>query len=193
MQWRQGKKFFMSLYQPLVDLLVRWRVPPDAITVVGTLLLLIPSYLIIEDRLVLAGFLLWPIGLFDMVDGVVARRRKIISKRGNFLDSTLDRFGEFFVVLALFHYALQRDDRLLAYLIVISLFFNLTFSYARAKAESLGIKTTAGFLTRPARGVIISWGLIFRSLHITFWILVVFGAGSALYRIVDVLRKVRRR
>ncbi len=193
MQWSHGKKVCLAAYRPLINLLIRLRVSPNAITITGTLLLFLPAYYIIVGRHVPAGWLILFIGLLDMVDGTIARERNLVSTYGAFLDSILDRFGDFLIYLACFHYSLGQDDKFFPYLIFATLFFSATISYTRSKAESLGYKTTAGFATREARLFVLFWGLTCENLITTFWILAVFTAGTSIYRIVDVMRKIMKK
>jgi CDP-diacylglycerol--glycerol-3-phosphate 3-phosphatidyltransferase len=107
-------------------------------------------------HLVLGGWGVLLGGAADVLDGRIARARGLASRRGAFLDSTLDRFAEFgaFVGLAVWF----REDPLALLAVVVALGGSLLVSYARARGESVGIVCKVGVLQRAERLLLLGFG-----------------------------------
>ena len=142
---------------PFVRLFLRLGISPDAVTIVGTVgvctgaLVFFPRGDFLIGVLVCTAFV-----FFDLVDGHMARLSGSSTKWGAFLDSTLDRFGDaaIFAGLALY-YAGPGDSRPLTGLAIYCLVLGSITSYARARAESLGMQAKGGIAERADRLVAI--------------------------------------
>lgn len=150
------KRGFEGLLQPVVQRLVAAGVRPNAITTVGTLILVVSAVAFAAGWIQLGGGLLLLSGIFDMLDGRVARAAGRSSAFGAFYDSTLDRIGEsaLFGGIALYFAAGGMADpwRLPAVGVTIAaLALGLVVSYARARAEGLGLECTVGLAQRAER------------------------------------------
>lgn len=138
---------------PLADLLLARGVSPDAVTVAGTLAVVVTALALYPAGHLLAGTLV--IGLFaltDSLDGVMARRSGRSGDWGAFLDSTLDRFGDaaIFGGLVLW-FTGGGDDRLTAVLALACLVLGSVVPYTRARAEGLGMTAAVGIAERADR------------------------------------------
>lgn len=138
---------------PPADALLRLGVSPDAVTVVGTLLVVVTALWAFPTGHLFGGALL--IGLFaltDSLDGTMARRSGRSGPWGAFLDSTLDRFadGAIFAGLVLW-YTGGGDDRPTAVLALACLVLGSIVPYARARAEGLGMTASVGIAERADR------------------------------------------
>jgi len=140
------------------------RINPNLFTLAGFAFSFPALFLIAADRLVLGGFSLLLSGLFDLIDGAVARRTNASSDFGGFLDSVLDRYSDLAVMGGVLIYFLKSG----AYFEVAATFAAATgvaiIPYARARAEAAGIACQAGLLERPERLAILLCGLFFGSL-----------------------------
>ena len=141
---------------PPADALLRLGVSPDAVTVVGTLVVVVTALWAFPTGHLFAGALV--IGLFaltDALDGTMARRSGRSGPWGAFLDSTLDRFadGAIFAGLVLW-YTGGGDDRLTAVLALACLVLGSIVPYARARAEGLGMTASVGIAERADRLVV---------------------------------------
>jgi CDP-diacylglycerol---glycerol-3-phosphate 3-phosphatidyltransferase len=145
---------------PLARLLSRTPLTPDIVTWLGFLLTVGAAVLIVFGHLLAAGAVVLGAGLFDMLDGALARLTDRVSRFGGILDSTLDRLSEAAVLLALLTLSLQEGRVLYGVLIGVVLLGSQMVSYIRARMEGLGIECKAGFFTRPERVVILSLGLM---------------------------------
>ncbi len=156
---------------------------PNALTLIGFLLTLPVAFSLALGKWQVGGILLALVGLFDVVDGAVARAMGKVSRFGAFLDSTLDRFGEATIYLGLaVHYLKSHDfaGGLLCYLTLIGSFM---VSYTRARAEGLGVECREGFFTRFERLAVLILGLLLGKPLWALGILAVFSNFTAIQRI----------
>lgn len=150
------KEGFRRLIQPLARVLSAMRVRPDSLTATGWVLSVGAAGLFALGYVRTAGAVMLFAGLFDALDGAVARESNLMSSFGAFLDSTLDRISEsaIFVGVMFFYAASGRPYETL--LAGVAMTFSLMTSYARARAEGLGLKCEVGLLERAGRVVILS-------------------------------------
>ena len=130
---------------------------PNMLTVAGFFLTVGVAYVIASGYLQLGGVLVLAVGLFDMLDGALARVRALKTRFGAFLDSTLDRYSE---AVLLGGVLWAYPEPLTALLILIGLTGSLLVSYARARAEGLNVDCEVGLLPRPQRVILLAAGLI---------------------------------
>jgi CDP-diacylglycerol---glycerol-3-phosphate 3-phosphatidyltransferase len=164
------KEAFRRLIRPLARFLSAMRVRPDSLTATGWALSVGAAILFGFGYTKTAGAVMLFAGLFDALDGAVARESNRMSSFGAFLDSTLDRLSEsaIFVGVIFFYAASGRPYETL--LAGVAMIFSLMTSYTRARAEGLGLKCEVGLLERAGRVLILSlfalsgfltWGLGF--------------------------------
>jgi len=141
------------LFTPVADVLLRWGVSPDAVTIVGTLGVAVAALWLFPLGHLFAGTLVITAFVFsDSLDGVMARRSGRASDWGAFLDSTLDRVADAAVFGGLvLYFVLRTDDHLGAGLAVACLALGALVPYARARAESLGMTANVGIAERADR------------------------------------------
>jgi CDP-diacylglycerol---glycerol-3-phosphate 3-phosphatidyltransferase len=184
------KNGYLTLIDPVANWLVRRQVHPNTITVFGTLCTVVGGIIYATGHIRTGGWFLSLTALFDVLDGTVARRSNRSSTFGAFLDSTLDRLADGFVLggLAVF-YATSTEHRSIPLMItaLLGLMGAFLTSYTRARAESLGLDAKVGLLQRPERVVLMAapqalFGLFFDgwplaiiivTLTVTAWITVV--------------------
>ncbi|MEW6636401.1 MAG: CDP-alcohol phosphatidyltransferase family protein [Actinomycetota bacterium] len=147
---------FRRLLHPLVRLLSALRVRPNTLTVVGWALALLAAVLFGLGVSRLAGAVMLLGGLFDALDGAVARESDRSSSFGAFLDSTLDRISESAVFVGVIFFYASSGLSYEALMAGVAMTFSLLTSYTRARAEGLGIECRVGVLERAGRVVIIS-------------------------------------
>lgn len=150
------KETFRQLIRPLARVLSAIRVRPDALTVAGWVLSVGAATLFALGYTKTAGAVMLFAGLFDALDGAVARESNRMSSFGAFLDSTLDRLSEsaIFVGIVFFYASSPRPYE--ALLAGVAMTFSLMTSYTRARAEGLGFECKVGLLERAGRVVILS-------------------------------------
>lgn len=151
------RAFWTKVFSPVVSLLLRLGVSPDAVTLVGTAGVVVGALVFFPRGDLLAGVLVVTAFVFsDLVDGAMARQSGRTSDFGAFLDSTLDRLGDaaIFGGLAMY-YVGPGDNDAIAALSIYCLTMGLVTSYARARAESLGMQAKVGIAERADRLVVI--------------------------------------
>ena len=187
---------------PFVRLFLRLGVSPDTVTLVGTIGVVAGALIFFPMGELLIGVLFITAFVFsDLVDGKMARELGRKSKFGSFWDSTLDRFGDgaIFGGLALYFAGTgpdQGDSYLYLCLSLYCLVLGSVTSYARAKAESLGLDAKGGIAERADRLVSIlvmtGLGALFGLpilMYVTLWALAFANTYTVVYRIQKVRRQ----
>lgn len=149
------------LVEPIVVLCDRLGLSPTALTILGLVLNLVAAAVVWTGRLGTGAVVFLVASLFDMVDGGVARRRHAETRRGAFLDSTLDRVSETALLVALLHDVLAHGygPWWLPEVTLVALAGSLAVSYVRARAEGLGVECLVGWFERPERVVLLVLGM----------------------------------
>ena len=155
------ERAFLALTRPLVDVLIRAGISPNAITTFGTFFVVASGVAFGLGRVQLGGLLYLLSGVVDTLDGAVARANQQVSRFGAFYDSTLDRIGDGATFMGVAVFYLRAPEGAVAYrdlAIMLALtagFSSQVVSYARAKAESLGIDCRVGIAQRAERIVLL--------------------------------------
>ena len=182
--------------QPVVRLLAKTPITPNAITWFGLLVAVGAAVLISTSHLFAAGFVVLVGGFFDIIDGALARNTNRTSRFGAVLDSTLDRLAEAAVligILALY----AREQSVIGVLVVgFAWLGSLLVSYIRARAEALGLECQVGLFTRAERVVVLALGLLLNqvvdnALIIALAIIVVFSFITVGQRLFYVWRQTK--
>jgi CDP-diacylglycerol--glycerol-3-phosphate 3-phosphatidyltransferase len=183
---------------PLAAVLLRAGVSPDVVTVLGTLgavtgaLFFFPRGAFVVGSAVVALSV-----LTDLLDGAMARRRGTASRFGAWLDSTCDRVADAAIFSGLvLWFAGDGDSRLLAALALFCLVSGSVVSYAKARAEGLGLRCDVGLAERAERLVLVLVGTALAgfglevALTVLLWVLAVASALTVAQRAVEVRRQV---
>ncbi len=156
----RARTFF--IVDPIVTFLAQHGVSPNFLTIAGMLAHFLIAWLIAHGYMQLAGVAIIVVAPFDALDGSLARKIGGQAKNfGAFLDSTLDRLAE--IVLFggfLFYYGRGGGDQLLMVTAYIAISGSLMVSYARARAESLGLSCKIGILSRVERYIVLTVSLL---------------------------------
>ena len=190
------------LARPL-DALVRAlaRVSPDVLTITGLVLNGVacaffalaggPGY--VSPAMLRVGGLVATAGaIFDMLDGRVARLRGRETRFGAYLDSTMDRYSDMLLYLGLMILYARLDETLLMVLVWVAAFGSFMTSYARARAESLIPRCTAGLMERPERVVLLILGAILNRMVAVLWIIALLANITAIQRVVYTYVELKR-
>lgn len=169
--------------EPIARFLGSLGLTPNAITVIGLGLTIVVAGVLASGRLLLAGILLIFTLAFDAVDGTLARVTGQTTRFGAFLDSTLDRWAEVVLFVAIAWVLLQSNDQLGVMLAIVALSMSLLVSYTRARAEGIGLQCKEGLLTRFERLVILIAGLILGQLTWALALIALLAGITAIQRI----------
>ena len=173
--WDAIKTGYLRLIEPLADALVRRHVNPNLITSIGTAFTLAAAVIFAFGHISVGGWVLGLTAVFDVLDGIVARRTGRESRFGAFYDSSLDRISDGAVLAGLtVFYATDTPRHSVGMVVVCLLAIMGTFltSYTRARAESLGIDAKIGLLQRPERVALLSAPQALFGLAYGGWVLV---------------------
>jgi CDP-diacylglycerol---glycerol-3-phosphate 3-phosphatidyltransferase len=170
--------------EPIARFLGSLGLTPNAVTVLGFFLTVAVAGVLATGRLPLAGILLAVTLAFDAVDGTLARMMGQTTKFGAFLDSTLDRWAEVSIYVAITWVYLQANDDLGAILAVVALSMSLLVSYTRARAEGIGLQCKEGIFTRFERLAVLIAGLLLGQLTWAVGIIAVLAGFTAIQRIL---------
>lgn len=178
----------LRITNPVIGILSKSGIKPDALTFTGLTINIGAAYVIATGHFPLGGILILVAGLFDLLDGALARFAKKTTKFGAILDSTVDRISEAAIFCGLLvWYMPGRLEILLIFAVLIGSFL---VSYIRARAEGLGLECKVGLFTRAERVIVLAVGLLVNQVVIALWILVVFVYITVVQRLVY-LRRVR--
>jgi CDP-diacylglycerol--glycerol-3-phosphate 3-phosphatidyltransferase len=183
-----ARKYSRAFLEPMARLISATNISPNVITVIGFLLMVIVAFVLAWGHFLLGGILITVFALFDALDGILARMMGRTSRFGAFLDSTLDRFSEAIIFLGLFVHYMSHGQNLELILIYATVVGSLMVSYARARAEGIGVPLKDGLFTRFERIVLLVVGLLFNILTPVLWILAIFTNLTALQRMYVVWR-----
>jgi CDP-diacylglycerol--glycerol-3-phosphate 3-phosphatidyltransferase len=165
--------------QALLDIIARGLgaigLTPNALTIIGFLMMCGIGAVLATGNFALGGALIIAAGIFDALDGTLARLTNRVTAFGAFLDSTTDRFAEGAVFFGLLYAYLQRGMTFVTYLVFFALLGSLMVSYARARAEGIGVQCKDGFLTRFERIALLVIGLIITAFFGDAPLLIVLG------------------
>ena len=158
-----------KVINPFVRLLIKVGFTPNAVTLTGLLLNIGVAIVFIvggeegnrgDLRYVgWGGALILFAGLFDMLDGQVARLGNMKSTSGAMFDSVLDRYSELFTFLGICYYLVAHHYLLGSLFTFIALIGSMMVSYTRARAEGLGVESKGGLMQRPERVVLLPDGV----------------------------------
>ncbi len=162
---------------------------PNLFTLMGFFATLVASVLILKGFWFLAGLAIILSGLFDLFDGVAARKLGKVTIFGGFLDSVLDRYSDLLLLLALLIDCLRKGDSGLVILTSFASMGTVLIPYVRAKAEALGVPCTVGLMERAERIILLSIGTLFQWMGPVLWILAILTHFTVLQRIYYVWKK----
>lgn len=187
------KKGFVSIFEPAIGFFVSLGIKPNWLTMAGFALGLGSGFLFGAGHFLWGGFSALGSGLCDALDGTLARRSNRTTTFGKFFDSFLDRYSELAIFIGLsYHYARGGMWRLVL-LTDLALVGSLMVSYARARAEGLGLECKVGLMERPERLAAIIAGAILAGIsgrgwifEIVLWLLAALTNATAVQRMLHV-------
>jgi len=194
------RQIVTMIVRPLAGL----GISPNTLTVLGLILSILTAVIIAQGLFLAGGLLVLFAGIFDMFDGAMARARNASTTFGAFFDSTLDRYSESIILFGLLFFALHKSviqDRFWPFqyeqswmiiLVFIATVGSFMVSYAKARAEGLGLECKTGLLARPERVVILAIGLLIGAVFWALVILAIFSNVTAIERIIHVWRVTRQ-
>jgi CDP-diacylglycerol--glycerol-3-phosphate 3-phosphatidyltransferase len=170
---------------PMVRILSKSGITPNALTFINLALNIVAAYVIATGHLLLGGVLVLVAGLFDLLDGALARFTKQTTRFGAILDSVADRISEAAILCGLLiWYIPQEEASLEIVLIFVVLIGSFLVSYIRARAEGLGWQCQVGLFTRAERVIVLAIGLLINQIFIALCVLVIFVFITVVQRLI---------
>ena len=171
------------LLKGIVKALTFVRINPNHLTFLGFVMSILTAYAFSRGRFTAAGVIIIFAGLFDMVDGIVARMTHKETPFGAFFDSVMDRYSDLIMYLGLIIWYGREDRMTYVVLVGVVMMGSVLTSYTRARAESLIPQCKVGFLERPERIVLLIIGS-FYYMEPVVWVLAVLSNWTVVHRIL---------
>jgi len=172
----------------IIDRIVRWlalsRIHPNVLTFVGLVINIWAAWLLAKGSFRWAGLVVIGAGLFDMVDGRVARATAQVTRFGGFFDSVIDRYSDLALYMGLLVYYASINRFFYIVLTAVVMTGSVMISYTRARAENAIPKCKVGFLERPERVVLIIIGALFLRMAAVLWVIAVLSNLTVVHRMI---------
>src|SRR5271155_1767392 len=174
--------FFGRIINAIVGALALSRVHPNVLTFIGLLINIWAAFLFAAGSFRWGGVVVIGAGLFDMVDGRVARETNQVTRFGGFFDSVLDRYSDLGVLVGLLVYYASINRNFYVVLTAIAMTGTVLVSYTRARAENSIPKCKVGFFERPERVVLIIIGALFGRMAQVLWVIAILSNITVIHR-----------
>lgn len=180
----------------IINRIVRWlalsRIHPNVLTFLGLVINIWAAWLFAVGQFRWAGVVVIGAGLFDMVDGRVARATSQVTRFGGFFDSVMDRYSDLALYMGLLVYYASINRFFYIVLTAIVMTGSVLVSYSRARAENVIPKCKVGFLERPERIVLIILGALFDRMAAVLWVIAVLSNITVIHRMIYTWQECKR-
>ncbi len=159
--WNKIKKGAYNVLNPIISLLIKTGITPNGITIIGFLITIVSAVILIAgaevgergDTIYITwfGVILLLAGVFDMLDGQLARKTNNMTIFGALFDSVIDRYSEMIMFFGITYYLVSYHYFLSGVFAFIAMIGSIMVSYVRARAEGLGVECSIGIMQRPER------------------------------------------
>ncbi len=168
------------------------KIHPNVLTFLGLVINIGAAALLALGQFRWAGLVIIGAGLFDMVDGRVARQTNRVTRFGGFFDSVLDRYSDLALLVGLlvWYGSINRWGYVVLTAIVMTA--SVMVSYVRARAENTIPTCKVGFMERPERVVLLIIGALFDKMAPVLWVIAVLGNLTVIHRMVFTWQETRR-
>jgi CDP-diacylglycerol---glycerol-3-phosphate 3-phosphatidyltransferase len=160
------------------------RISPNALTFIGLLINIYGAVLLAQGRFFAAGLVIIGAGIFDMVDGRVARETNRVTRFGGFFDSVLDRYSDLALLMGLLVYYANIGRNFYVVLTAVVMTASVMISYTRSRSENTIPQCKVGFLERPERLVLLIIGALFDRMAPVLWVIAVLGNITVIHRMI---------
>ena len=168
------------------------RINPNVLTFLGLVINMVAAMFLAFGNFRTAGCVIIFAGLFDMVDGRVARATNQVTRFGGFFDSVLDRYSDIALLVGLLVYygTINRPSYVVLTAIVMAA--SVMISYTRSRAENIIPTCKVGFLERPERVVLFIIGALFDRMAPVLWVIAVLGNLTVIHRMIFTYRETKQ-
>ena len=168
------------------------KINPNVLTFFGLVINIVAATFLAVGRFRTAGLVIIFAGLFDMVDGRVARATNQVTRFGGFFDSELDRYSDLALLVGLLVYygTINRPSYVVLTAVVMTA--SVMISYTRTRAENIIPTCKVGFMERPERVVLFIIGALFDRMAPVLWTIAVLGNLTAIHRMIFTYQESKR-
>src|SRR5947209_5382294 len=168
------------------------KINPNVLTFFGLVINIVAATFLAVGRFRTAGLVIIFAGLFDMVDGRVARATNQVTRFGGFFDSVLDRYSDLALLVGLLVYygTINRPSYVVLTAVVMSA--SVMISYTRTRAENIIPTCKVGFMERPERVVLFIIGALFDRMAPVLWTIAVLGNLTVIHRMIFTYQESKR-
>jgi CDP-diacylglycerol---glycerol-3-phosphate 3-phosphatidyltransferase len=168
------------------------KIHPNVLTFLGLVINMAAAALLAVGRFRLAGAVIIGAGLFDMVDGRVARETNRVTRFGGFFDSVLDRYSDLALLVGLLVWYGSINRPFYVVLTAIAMTGSVMVSYTRARAENTIPTCKVGFMERPERVVLVIIGALFLHMAQVLWVIAVLSNLTVVHRMIFTWQETKR-
>ncbi len=176
----------------IVRALALSKIHPNVLTFLGLLINGVAAVLLASGRFFTAGLVMIAAGIFDMVDGRVARQTNRVTRFGGFFDSVLDRYSDLVLLMGLLVYYASINRFFYVVLTAVVMTGSVMVSYTRARAENVIPQCKVGFMERPERVVLLIIGALFNRMAPVLWVIAVLSNVTVIHRMIYTWQETRR-
>ena len=178
------------LLHAIVRGLALTRISPNVLTFIGLIINILAAVLFgyansdnQQQMFLAAGLVIIGAGIFDMVDGRVARATNQVTVFGGFFDSVIDRYSDVALFFGLLVFYARANRFFYVVLVGVVMISSVMVSYTRARAESLIGHCKVGFMERPERIVLVIIGAVTNHMAPVLWVIAVLSNITVIHRI----------
>ncbi len=168
----------------IVRMLALSKIHPNVLTFIGLLINIGAAALLAVGRFRAAGFVIIGAGIFDMVDGRVARQTNQVTRFGGFFDSVLDRYSDLALLVGMLVWYGSINRPWYVVLTAIAMSGSVMVSYTRSRAENFIPLCKVGFMERPERVVLVIVGALFDRMAPVLWVIAVLSNVTVIHRMI---------
>ncbi|HVT92344.1 MAG TPA: CDP-alcohol phosphatidyltransferase family protein [Bryobacteraceae bacterium] len=181
-----------TIIRAIVRGLALSKIHPNVLTFLGLVINGAAAVLLAAGMFRTAGYVIIGAGLFDMVDGRVARETNQVTRFGGFFDSVLDRYSDLALLMGLLVYYGSINRSFYVVLTAIVMTGAVMVSYTRARAENTIPKCKVGFMERPERVVLLIIGALFDRMAPVLWVIAVLSNITVIHRMAFTWQETKR-
>jgi CDP-diacylglycerol---glycerol-3-phosphate 3-phosphatidyltransferase len=168
------------------------RIHPNVLTFLGLVINILAAYMLAVGQFRWGGLVIIGAGLFDMVDGRVARETNRVTRFGGFFDSVLDRYSDLALLVGLLVWYGSINRPSYVVLTAIAMIASVMISYTRARAENSIPQCKVGFMERPERVVLVIIGALFDRMAPVLWVVAILGNLTVVHRMIFTWQEAKR-
>ncbi len=168
------------------------RIHPNVLTFLGLVINMVAAYMLAVGQFRWGAAVIIGAGLFDMVDGRVARETNRVTRFGGFFDSVLDRYSDCALLVGLLVWYGSINRPFYVVLTAIAMAASIMISYTRARAETSIPMCKVGFMERPERVVLVIIGALFDVMAPVLWVIAVLGNLTVVHRMIFTWQEAKR-